>query len=545
MMRKGIEGLLERAAALAAAGKGAPPALYLVDASGKEIASAVPPGSHPRVAFAARPGGAIEPLGLAAPWTARIQAVRTWGTSGPSVALLHRSRGNGKALDRAFDFAVEAISLCLDRVFEIESLSGALTRLFEERSILSEIGREIGEADDLREFCRRLAPRLAEVLGAQRVAVALRSRDRSEFVLLGVHGLGSGAEGPWKVGQGVTGRSIERGMSRLLENVSELPPDALPFEAQGRRDLYVTPVREASSGRAMGAILALDSVKPAGFGSEETTLLDFVAEYVGSVLTGIRGIELKKEIEIARRIVEGLLPGRPPAMRGVELAGRLRPASEVGGDYYDFLRLGDGRVGLVVADVSGHNLPATLLMTSARSAFRWEAGGGRSAAEILSRVARHLHDDLVRADLFMSMALVLLDEEGGGIEYANAGHPAPLLRRRDGSFEELFAEGPVAGVIADARFEESRHDLRPGDCLLLYTDGLTEAARDGEFFGIDRLRRALERGAAARSAEGVVEAVFGEVEAFCGGPSAEDVTVAVARALDGRTRAEAPSEEAR
>ncbi len=544
MMRKGIEALLQKAAALAAAGRGAPPALYLLDPSGKEIASAVPPRSHPRVTFAAGPGGAIEPLGLAAPWTARIQAVRTWGAKASSIALLHRTRADGKALDRAFDFAVEAISLCLDRGFEIESLSGALTRLFEERSILSEIGREIGEADDMREFCRRLAPRLAEVLAAEKVAVALRTRGRSEFLLLGVHGLPGGTEGPWKVGEGVTGRSIERGTSRLLENPSELPPDALPFEAQVRADLYVTPVREASSGRAMGAILAMDSLKPRGFGSEETTLLDFVAEYLGSVLTGLKGIELRKEVEIARRIVEGLLPGRAPAMSGVELAGRLRPASEVGGDYYDFLRVGDGRVGVVVADVSGHSLPATLLMTSARSAFRWEAGPGRSAAEILTRVAHHLHDDLVRADLFMSMALVLLDEEGGGLEFANAGHPPPLLRRRDGSFEELFAEGPVAGVVADARFEESRHDLRPGDCLLLYTDGLTEAARDGEFFGLERVRRAVERGAAARSAEAVVEAVFGEVEAFCGGASADDVTVAVARALDGHARADAPSEEA-
>ncbi|MGH7149834.1 MAG: hypothetical protein ACREIU_04015, partial [Planctomycetota bacterium] len=309
MTGNGLAALLEKAAALAAGGRGAPPALYLLDPSGREIASAVPPGSHPRVAFAAASGGGIEPLGLASPWTARIQALRTWGGKGPSVALLHRTRADGKALSRAFDFAVEAISVCLDRVFEIESLSGALTRLFEERSILSEIGREIGEADDLREFCSRLAPRLAEVVAAEKVAVALRTRDRSEFILHGVHGLRGGTGGTWKVGQGVTGRSIENGASRLLENPSELPPDALPFETQGRRDLYVTPVREASSGRAMGAILAVDSLRPAGFGSEETTLLDFVAEYLGSVLTGLKGIELRKEIEIARRIVEGLLPG--------------------------------------------------------------------------------------------------------------------------------------------------------------------------------------------------------------------------------------------
>ena len=139
----GIAALLEKAAALAAAGQGAPPALYLLEPSGREIASVVPPRSHPRVSFARGPGGAIEPHGLTPHWTARIQALRTWGENAATIALLHQERADPRALTRAFDFAVEAISLCLDRVFETDSLSGALTRLFEERSILFEIGCEI------------------------------------------------------------------------------------------------------------------------------------------------------------------------------------------------------------------------------------------------------------------------------------------------------------------------------------------------------------------------------------------------------------------
>ncbi|HET6203812.1 MAG TPA: GAF domain-containing SpoIIE family protein phosphatase [Planctomycetota bacterium] len=537
----GIAEILEKAAALMGGEPDAPPALYLLDASGKEIASSASRGARLEVSFALGPGGCVETRGLAAPWTARFRRLRTWRENAATVALLRKGSRDEAALARTFEFAVEAISLCLDRNFEIDSLSDALTKLFEERSILFEIGREIGEAGDLRGFCAKLAPRLAEVLAAEKVAVALRAADRPEFRLLGVHGLAEDPERSWPIGGGITGRAIERGERALLEDPSDLPADALPFEREMERCLYVAPIQAGTTGRAMGAVLAMDRRRAAGFGSEETTLLDFLAEHLGSVLTGIRGAELRREIEIARRIVEGLLPARAPEMKGVDLAGRLSPARDVGGDYYDFIPMGDGRVGIVVADVSGHSLPATLLMTSARSAFHWEVGPGRSAVEVLSRVARHLHDDLARADLFMSMALVVLDE-GGELLFANAGHPPPLLRHPDGSFEELEAEGPVAGVVPGARYEESRHRLREGDSLLLYTDGIPEAARGGEMFGMERLRRALDR-AAAGTAEEIVGSIFREVEAFCGGPAADDLTVVVAKARDRRVPADSRRHE--
>jgi sigma-B regulation protein RsbU (phosphoserine phosphatase) len=169
----------------------------------------------------------------------------------------------------------------------------------------------------------------------------------------------------------------------------------------------------------------------------------------------------------------------------------------VGGDYFDFIRHGD-HVDLVIADVSGHSVGAALIMAEMRSTLKAEMRRNRLAppptAEILSALNEALFSDLSASELFITMFYLRYELDTRRLDYANAGHNPPLLLRRGGrSCQPLDADGLILGVRPRVRFEEQSLTLQPGDGLLLYTDGVTEAQNEtGEFFGLQHLCRALQ-----------------------------------------------------
>ena len=240
-------------------------------------------------------------------------------------------------------------------------------------------------------------------------------------------------------------------------------------------------------------------------------------------------VRLEGELELARRIQQRLLPGRPPAVPGLEIAGRSEPAREVGGDYYDHFDLGGGRVLLVIADVSGKGVPAALLMSGFRASLMSQDAGTLGPDRMAERVNEFLHRS-VETGRFVTAFLGFLEASGGRLVYANAGHNPPALLRADGRVEWLSAGGLVLGIIPDSRFESGEATLGPGDLLALYTDGVTEAADGaGELWGEERLVATLRRLRERPCAE-VAEVLAREVRTYegTGGPS-DDVTVLLAR----------------
>lgn len=238
-----------------------------------------------------------------------------------------------------------------------------------------------------------------------------------------------------------------------------------------------------------------------------------------------RAEEERHELEIAKQIQLSLLPKAPLRLRGIEVAGVCVPAT-VGGDYFDFFSYGDN-LDLVIADVSGHSVGAALIMAEMRSTLKAEIRRDRNRpadiAEILNALNDVLHSDLSGADLFITMFYLRYELETRRLSYANAGHNRALLLRRQGSScLQLDADGLILGIKRDVAFEEKSLILQPGDLLLLYTDGMTEAQNEaGEFFGLARLCAAFSAHRALPP-ETMLQILLDELRLFRGQGSFQD-----------------------
>jgi serine phosphatase RsbU (regulator of sigma subunit)/predicted ester cyclase len=198
---------------------------------------------------------------------------------------------------------------------------------------------------------------------------------------------------------------------------------------------------------------------------------------------------VEQELRVARSIQQASLPEQVPQLEGWQITPFYRPAREVGGDFYDFLELEDGRLGLVVGDATGKGVPAALVMASARSMLRAiaQALGSTSPGDVLGRVNDTLFID-IPANMFVTCFYAILDPKRASLSYANAGHDLPYLWR-GGEAVELRARGMPLGLMPGMSYEEKEIELDSGEGVLFYTDGLVEAHDpEGEMFGFPRLR---------------------------------------------------------
>jgi serine phosphatase RsbU (regulator of sigma subunit) len=197
---------------------------------------------------------------------------------------------------------------------------------------------------------------------------------------------------------------------------------------------------------------------------------------------------IEQELRVARLIQQTLLPKSAPDLEDYQIAAYYQPAREVGGDFYDFFELGDGRLGLVVGDASDKGMPAALVMASTRSVLRTVAQRvGIVPGEVLAEANEILYPD-IPPNMFVTCFYAILDPESGRLLYANAGHDLPYLRRESGA-DELRARGMPLGLMPSMSYEEKEIVLKGGEAAFFYTDGLVEAHNpQGEMFGFPRLR---------------------------------------------------------
>jgi predicted ester cyclase len=204
---------------------------------------------------------------------------------------------------------------------------------------------------------------------------------------------------------------------------------------------------------------------------------------------------IEQELEVARSIQQASLPEEVPTLEGWQISPFYQPAREVGGDFYDFFELPDGRLGLVVGDATGKGVPAALVMASARSMLRAVAGASEySPGDVLGRVNDTLVTDMP-PNMFVTCFYAILDPKSGSLSYANAGHDLPYVHHGDGA-EELRARGMPLGLMPGMSYEQKEVVLDAGVSVLLYSDGLVEAHDPkGEMFGFPRVRaHVAERG---------------------------------------------------
>jgi len=239
--------------------------------------------------------------------------------------------------------------------------------------------------------------------------------------------------------------------------------------------------------------------------------------------------QLRRELELARRIQSRLLPPGPPSLPRLDVAARNAMSQQVGGDYYDFIPLENGQVGFCIADVAGKGVAAALLMSSVKTALISSAAVETTPDRLTARVNRLLEQSIEPGG-FVTFFLAALDPGTLRLEYVNAGHPAPMLLRAGGELERLERGGVILGIMPDAVYEAGAVTLAPGDLLALFTDGVTEAQGAAEeLFGDARIESVL-RLHRERSAEDALSALIEAVKEYEGerGPS-DDLTAVVVK----------------
>jgi len=239
---------------------------------------------------------------------------------------------------------------------------------------------------------------------------------------------------------------------------------------------------------------------------------------------------LDRDLQIASEIQSILLPTEAPRCEGYEITGLNIPARQVSGDYFDYLHVDENHKGVVIADVSGKGVPASLIMAMCRSTLRSQASGNLSAADVLRRVNRQLYPD-IKEDMFISMAYLIIEANTNKVTMARAGHDPPLLcRATDRSVEPVKPSGMALGIDSGDVFDrvctDFTFEMEPDDCLLLYTDGSTEALDDkGLEFGLERLTQGLQV-SASKGAAAVIRRLSDDIRSFAGTvPQYDDITL--------------------
>jgi serine phosphatase RsbU (regulator of sigma subunit) len=238
--------------------------------------------------------------------------------------------------------------------------------------------------------------------------------------------------------------------------------------------------------------------------------------------------KVDQEMAEAGKIQTGFLPAKPPSIPGWQLAAALEPSRQTSGDFYDFIPLPDGRYGIVIADVAGKGAAAALFMTLSSSLIRTYAADYEAQPElVLGETNRRILAD-TNTGLFVTVFYAVLDPATGTLHYGNAGHNPPYHLQHDGAVHPLTRTGIPVGIFEDATWEAGTVQLAPGDVLVLYTDGVTDA-QDGQeaFFGVDRLLATMQS-KSGRSAQEIKEVILTAIHQFSGGvPRFDDITLVV------------------
>jgi sigma-B regulation protein RsbU (phosphoserine phosphatase) len=409
-------------------------------------------------------------------------------------------------------------------------------------ALLYHVSQSFNSSLDLDLVLNRVMDQVVELIRAERGFVMLLEENGAPIFRVARGMDHQTIEDPeFQISQGVVERVAREGEPLLTSNAQtdERFRLRVSVQALGLRSILCTPLKV--QGRITGVIYVDNRLQAGLFTPDDLELLSAIAHSAAIAIENARlyrvAVEkgrMERELQVARELQASLLPKTTPQVPGWEFAAAWQPARQTSGDYYDFIAAREGKVGLVIGDVSGKGMAAALFMTLTRSIVRASLAGPVCLAEGIGRANRLLCADST-AGMFVTLFCAEIGLATGEVTYVNAGHNPPLLvsggegGRR---LEELQRTGMALGVLEDAPFEQRTVQMLPGDLLLLYTDGVTDASRvDGERFETPRLRQVvLDQG--HRAAGDVLSRLSGSVAEFTGtSEQFDDMAVLVARRL--------------
>jgi serine phosphatase RsbU (regulator of sigma subunit)/anti-sigma regulatory factor (Ser/Thr protein kinase) len=439
------------------------------------------------------------------------------------------------AEDRAWkDFLqtwTDMLSIACSESAVADRLTEALVEAWDRLTFLYELTHIAGQATELPGMLTSIVHLLAQVVSAEEVFLVTGDRDRTDWE--SVTASGKPLLMPSVLVENIhyVGRPL--GLAEIkpaLERVGS------PLAQVG--DLLVAPLIGEDD---LSGVIGLVDPRESCFDSSDVQLLASVAEQVGGLIQAAKARaereesqRLEHELEIAAGIQASLLPASLPQIPGLELVAYLRPARHIGGDFYDVAEAKTGQPMLMLADVAGKGSPAAILTAVVHATFRGEALHRRDPAELLQVMNRLLHPDLEKAEAFVTAVIVHVESDKLGFSYASAGHADCVLwRNREERVDILRATGLPLGIDPSSSFRSEQISLDPGDILLLYSDGVTEAENpDGEILGLQGLSDIIVATYPAR-AEEQIKVIVESLDVYRHGlPLRDDVALMMVRALN-------------
>lgn len=391
-------------------------------------------------------------------------------------------------------------------------------------------GQELAGRGTLNDLFPLILDLAIDGVGAQRGVVMTLEDDRLEVKA-------NKGEG-FRISSAVRDRVINEKASVLVRDaqLDEAFRERMSIVEQKVRTLMAVPLQTAK--RTIGLIYVDSPNLFRAFTKEDLSLLTVMANVAAIRIEHARLAEVEeverrmaRELEQAAEIQRSFLPALAPQVDGVDLHGYNAPCRTVGGDYFDFFTYPNGRVAMVLGDVSGKGMPASLMMMGLQARVQVLADEPQNLAAVINRLNKITCQNCP-SNRFITFFFCVLDPATGELAYCNAGHNPPVIVRTNGDVEYLEGGGPVLGILSIANYDEYRAKLEPGDVLAIYSDGVTEAnnGKDQEF-GDERFAAVLTANR-HNSAGGIVAAVNQALTDFAAGsPPADDITLVVARRL--------------
>ena len=403
----------------------------------------------------------------------------------------------------------------------------------------------IARADDLDHVYQIVLDEVVDVLGVEKASIMIFDKEAGGLRIAAARGMDPEvmSRAFVKVGEGISGKVFQSDEPLLVQDIqaADMPtPHGKRYKTTSLMSAPVTAVPLKMGSEPLGVINVTDKSDGTGFTDSDmlllTTASNQVAAYVHLTNLALEVREAERvmgELEVARSIQQRLLPEKPLELDYLDVAGKVVPAHQVGGDFFDYFLTHTRKPSFVVADVSGHNVPAAMTTASLRSVLRAQRDADYSPATMVQKVNTILFDDLSSTEQFVSMIYLQYVQSRQLICYTNAGHPPAIVWRASlNEFEECSTEDPLMGIDALSIFHEKNLVVSKNDVIVLYTDGVTDAANGaGKRYGVDRLREVI-KASAGEDAIKISDIIVSDVQEFAGSTAfKDDVTVLVCKVL--------------
>jgi len=466
-----------------------------------------------------------------------------------TIGFLHLC---GSQTEAQLSFLGEAVSRMVleaaNHEYEMDNLSSEILSKYEELNVLYDVGESLHINMNREEICHLAVEKVQQIVGARKTGILLRDADDQPLQPVSDSGYENGFAADRSRDQVrlLADHVAVEGKALLVDSQESFPAELWQKVTESGRaadclwPFLAAPIKRGD--HLLGVLQATDKAGEQIFTANDLKLVMAICSQAAVAISNLQMVDalketeaLKREMDIARSIQMKMLPAAPIRLGTVSVAGRCTTAANVGGDYYDHILIEDGDgadkdlIHLLVADVSGHDVGAALMMSVGRKVFHTAVRRSLDPSKLMREFNSVMHDDLSGSDLFITMFYAQYRQSTRVLHFSNAGHNPPfLVRGSDGAIETMDTDGLIVGVLDDVEFEAGEAVLNPGDLAVFYTDGVVEAENpEAQQYGLERFYRLVQENRSVPP-EDLLDIIYDSVQDYSGGTDQyDDITVMI------------------